>query len=160
MTLIAASLLALASPAQFNPPRTYLASLTAIPMDRRSRIDTFSFDTFGVVFKAVCRIPSGWRIRAGANATLDGVFEGQASQGATWLDARSLKGRGPLLLVTLSSPLRQNEVRATDGSSVIPATFSGWATVQLLDADRPKKVNLNATNIRLVPARECPKSDQ
>lgn len=145
-------LAALVTSAPADHPRTYLASVVRIPLRRDEALEAFTFETWGVTFKAVCHIPPGWSIKAGGSLTPNGVFEGEGSQGVSWYREASPKDFRALVLVELYSPVQRRDIHQHDG--IIPATFKGHATVWGDDADR--KAALNADNIRLSPARSCP----
>ena len=130
-------------------PRRYLVSIVDIPLKPGESVVRFSIETWGVQFDAVCKIPSGWRIRAGSSATPDGVLEGNGSLGATWLSQSSPPELNGLVLVTLSGAIQHKDRGA------VPATFKGSATISA-ETGEPQ-VALTARNIRLVPARDCPK---
>jgi hypothetical protein len=99
--------------------------------------------------RAVCRIPGGWRIKAGSSATPDGVLEGEGSQGATWFNRKSPKELKNFVLVTLYDFVQRRDV-----GNLIPATFKGFATISAENGE-PKRP-LTYKNIRLLSARACP----
>ena len=133
-------------------PRTYVASIVGFPLKPDESVESFSFETWGVTFRAVCRVPPGWRIKAGGSATPDGVLEGEGSHGATWFHQSSPEALSKFVLVTLYAPLQERDIVAGDGK--IPATFSGHATISTVD-DGEVKVPLTSANIRLTPADHC-----
>jgi len=141
-----------AAPAPVDHPHTFLASLVDVPLKRGELIESFSIDTWGVEFKAVCHIPGGWRIRAGSAATPNGVLEGDGSQGATWFNRSSPRELRGLVLLTLVGPVQRHDIRDPPGAE--PATFNGHATLSTDAGDR--KVRLGYRNVRLVAARRCP----
>lgn len=147
--LLLALLMAPTRPA--DHPRTYLVSIVDFPLKAGESVESFSFQTWGVDFKAVCRVPSGWRIKVGASATPDGVLEGEGSQGATWFNRPSPKALEKLVLVTLYGPVQKY---AEGANGELPATFSGKATLSTEDGE--KEVALSTDNIRLTPATRCP----
>jgi hypothetical protein len=59
-----------------DQPRTYLLSIGRIPLRDTESINAFAIKTWGVQFRSICRIPSGWRIKAGSSATPSGSLEG------------------------------------------------------------------------------------
>jgi len=134
-------------------PRTYLASVVDIPLKPDERIESFSIETWGVSFEAVCHIPSGWRIRAGSSATPDGILEGDGGEGATWFSQGSPKALNRFVLISLTGPVQKTLEETGDGG--IPATFSGYATISTED-DGEVKVPLGWQNIRLTAASRCP----
>jgi hypothetical protein len=148
-------MLMLTGSAQVHHPRTYLLSIVGIPLKPGERVQGFSIATWGVRFGAVCRIPYGWRIKAGNAATPDGTLEGQGSQGITWFDRSSPKELRNFVLVTLYDAVQPSDIRENNG--VIPATFKGDATISAEEGE--PKVRLTSRNIRLVPARRCPSMD-
>jgi hypothetical protein len=140
-------------PVEKDRPATYLLSVT-IPLGADERISSFSLDSWGVQFEAVCRIPSGWRIKAGSSATPDGVLEGEGSHGATWLGRKGMREIDRLVLITFDGPMQRDAIRSADGSSLIPATFAGHATIETPDASREAPIGTD--NIRLTRASRCP----
>ncbi|MBC9034785.1 hypothetical protein IAG41_20535 [Sphingomonas sp. JC676] len=143
--------LLLTAPVQRDHPVTYLASVS-IPLGPDERISAFAFDTWGVQFKAVCRIPPGWRIKAGSSATPNGTFEGEASHGVTWIGRERMRELDALVLVVLVAPVQRHEIR--DATGVIPATFAGKAVIETTDDQREPRIG--ADNIKLRRATRCP----
>jgi hypothetical protein len=141
-----AALLAVSAPV--DHPRTYLLSIVGIPLRAGQSMESFSIATWGVEFKSVCRIPGGWRIKAGNSATPDGVLEGEGSQGATWFNRRSPAELRAFVLVTLYASVQRADVR--NGPD---ATFKGHATISTDDGEM--KVRLTYRNVLLTPARRC-----
>lgn len=140
-----------AAPAGTEAPKTYLASLTDLPLRSGERLDSFSIDTWGVSFRAVCQIPRGWRIKVGGSAAPEGVLEGESTQGTTRLS--DLAALDSLVLITLSGPIQYREIR--DGSGgVMPATFAGKAVI--MGPSSGREAPLSARNIKLTPATRCP----
>lgn len=115
-------LLLVAAPAPVDHPRTYLASIVGVPLKADERIESFSIDTWGVTFNAVCRIPYGWRIRAGNSGSLDGVLEGKGSQGVTWLSGSSPGALQTFALITLYGLVQRSDIPLRNRTGVIPAT--------------------------------------
>ncbi|MBO9624541.1 MAG: hypothetical protein J7500_17675 [Sphingomonas sp.] len=149
--LLMALLLPLAAPVPEDLPVTYLASIE-IPLGADERVSGFVFESWGVEFKAICRIPSGWRIKAGSSATPNGNFEGEASHGITWIGRDNMRELRDLALVTLRAPLQRDAIRQANGE--IPATFAGHATIEGMDDSR--QVSIGVDNVRLKPAARCP----
>jgi hypothetical protein len=145
--LLPLMLVASASPP--DHPKTFLVSVVGIPLKSGERIKSFTISTWGVEFRAVCKIPGGWRIRAGNSATPDGVLDGEGSQGATWFNRSSPPELRSLAMVTLYAPIQRDDVR--NGPD---ATFKGTAT--LSTEKGAKKVHLTYRNVQLTPARHCP----
>jgi hypothetical protein len=141
-----------AEPAEVVAPRTYLLSIAGIALGPHEYVDGFSVDTWGVDFLAVCHFPPGWTIRAGRQASPDGVLAGEASHGATFLDRAWLRELRGLALVRIFG--RVQPIRT--GS--IPATFAGRATIGSygVNGEPSRRAMLGARNIRLVPAARCP----
>lgn len=135
-------------------PRTYLLSVINLPIKGMVSVKAFSFDTWGVEFKSVCRVPGGWRIKAGSSATPDGQLAGEGSQGATWFSQRNPKDLHAFVLVTLYAPVQRNDIKTTNPSGLVPATFKGFATIETDDGD--KRIPLTFRNITLTPATACP----
>jgi len=125
--------------------RTYLASVV-IELGPDESLSEFKFETWGVQFNAVCRIPSGWFVQAGSDAILKGTPKGEGSHGATWLAKGDLGDLRGLVLITMWGPVQ----RADAGS--IPATFKGYAVV----GDSEKRLTLSYRNLTLTPAKSCP----
>jgi hypothetical protein len=150
---IAVPLLALAAmpAAAAEPSRTYLASI-AVPLSAGDRIDRFEIDTWGVDFLAVCRIPHGWRIKAGGSAAPDGRIEGEATHGITYI-GRTAELQG-LALVRLYGPVQKHDIRTGPGGR-IPATFAGRLGLYRASG-RSQEIKLGYSNVRLTPATRCP----
>jgi len=140
------------APAPVDHPVTYLASIIAVPLKAGERFSEFSIATWGVTFTAVCHIPSGWTVKAGGSATPEGVLEGEASLGTTWLSEKSSKALQDFVLVTLYEPVQRHDV----GS--VPATFKGHAYIEGDDARR--RVRLTFANVSLRPSSRCPAAAQ
>jgi hypothetical protein len=154
MTALLALALAMAAPASANQDRTYLLSVSAVPLGARESMYEFSLETWGVEFLAVCHIPQGWRIEAGGGPTFEGVLKGQGSLGATWLDRPSLKSLRNLVLVSMFAPIQRAPVRDSGGHIIQPVTFKGRA--QVSGGTRDRTIALSYMNVRLVPAKACP----
>lgn len=146
-------ILAAAAPVPADHPRTYLLSVADLPLKAGESVESFKFSTWGVEHKAVCHIPSGWRVTAGSSATPNGSLEASGSQGATWFTRGSPPELRHLVLVTLDGAVQRTDRRSSDGNGLVPATFSGRATISTDDGER--KVLLNYRNVILVPARRC-----
>ena len=134
--------------APVDRPQTYLASIVDVPLEAGESIGSFSVSTWGVDVKAVCRVPGGWRITAGRDATPDGEISGRGSHGVTWYRERSPRQLRNFILVTLYGPVQRQRIGA------VPATFSGKATIS--DLNDEHKVALSYRNIKLVRANRCP----
>lgn len=134
--------------APVDHPRTYLLSLVDVPLAAGESMESFSIATWGVEFTSVCRIPGGWRIKAGSSATPDGELAGEGSQGATWFNRRSPPELRSFVLVTLYGPIQNNDVR--NGPD---ATFKGKATISTDSGERDAP--LTYKNLRLTPATRC-----
>lgn len=134
--------------AQDDTPRTYLASIVDLPLGRDGALESFSIDTWGVEFVAVCKFPSGWRIKAGSSLTPNGTLAGEGSQGITWFRDPSPPELGELVLIRLSG-----EVQKADAANGQPATFEGEATISTDDGDAV--VPLSNANVLLTPASKC-----
>lgn len=138
--------------APVDHPRTYLLSIIAIPLRDTESVEAFSLETWGVEFRSVCSIPSGWQIKAGSSATPNGSLEGNGSQGATWFNTGSPRQLRDFVLVTLYAPVQRADiVSATDE---VPATFKGTVTIGTDDGDIRR--DLSYKNITLRPAYRCP----
>ena len=149
MKLLLSLMLAAAISSPQDRPKTFLMSIVDLPLKSGESVEGFTLSTWGVEFQAVCKIPSGWRIKAGNSATPDGVLEGEGSQGATWFHRNSPAELRPLALITLYAPIQRSDVR--NGPD---ATFKGTATVSTDIGE--KKVRLTYSNVHLTPARHCP----
>ncbi len=150
MKALAALLLLAAAPAPVDHPRTYLVSIVNIPLKPTERFSAFSISTWGASFNAVCRIPGGWTVKAGGDATPEGVLEGNASVGATWLVDKDAKELRNFVLVTLDGPVQRHNIGA------VPATFKGHVVIET--ADKSRRVRLTFANLSLKPASRCPTS--
>ncbi|TCP67938.1 hypothetical protein [Sphingomonas sp. PP-CE-1G-424] len=135
-------------------PRTYLLSIGRIPLMDTESISAFAIKTWGVQFRSICRIPSGWRIKAGSSATPSGGLEGNGSQGSTWFNKGSPSDLRAFVLVTLSAPVQRTDIGPS--GSGIPATFKGAATISTDDGDVQR--TLSYRNVTLAPANRCPNS--
>ncbi|NKJ03033.1 hypothetical protein FHW92_005144 [Novosphingobium sp. SG707] len=140
-----------------NHPRTYLLSVIGLPVKDTQSVKAFSIETWGVEFISVCRIPGGWRIKAGRSASPNGELSGEGSQGATWLNQSNPKELRAFVLVTLNAPIQRADIRTSDagGKGLIPATFKGYATLETDDGDR--RFPLTYRNVMLTPASTCPR---
>lgn len=136
-------------------PRTYLLSVVGLPVKDTQSVKAFSIETWGVKFTSICRIPSGWRIKAGSSATSDGGLSGEGSQGATWFNQSNPRELRTFVLVTLYAPIQRADIRTPDGSGLTPATFKGYTTLETDDGDR--RVPLTYRNVTLTPASACPR---
>ena len=154
MNVLFALALSATALAPVDHPKTYLASIVGIALKPGERIEGFSLSTWGATFTAVCQIPSGRTIKAGGSATPEGVLEGDASLGTTWLSDASPKPLHDLVLVTLYDPDPRRGVGNEGGPVDIPATLKGHTLLSGDDAER--KVRLNYANVRLTPASRCP----
>lgn len=144
--------LLLVGAAPVDHPRTYLLSIGRIPLKDTESIEAFSIKTWGVQFRSVCRIPGGWRIKAGSSATPNGEIEGEGSQGATWFKHGSPKELQAFLLVTLYAPVQRADIGSPNNG--VPATFKGTATIITDNGDVQRP--LTYRNITLTAARSCP----
>ena len=153
MTALLALAFTVAAPAVADRPRTFLASVDGIALGAHESVDAFRIETWGVEFKAVCRIPRGWWIEAGSSATPGGSLTGRGSLGTTWLGRAGLRQLRGLVLITLHAPVQREDIRDGSGAAVVPATFKGEASIQ---GPRPRRIRLTHANVRLVPAARCP----
>lgn len=133
-------------------PRSYLLSIGRIPLKNTESIEAFSIRTWGVEFRSVCRIPGGWRIKAGNSATPNGEVEGTGSQGATWFSQSSPNELRAFVLVTIYAPVQREDIGSPDNG--IPATFRGTATISTEGGEVQRA--LTYKNITLTPADRCP----
>jgi hypothetical protein len=125
----------------------HLLSIAGVELARGERVTGFRVASWGVDWVAVCRIPTGWRLRAGRDATSEGLFEGESTHGATWLG-----DLGPLrdvALVRLWGPVRARPKR--EAGAVLPATFAGSLTLS-----GGRRVKLDPGRLSLSPAKACP----
>lgn len=148
--LLPFALLATASaPAEADRPRTYLVSIVDIPLEAGESLESFSIATWGVEYKAVCKIPGGWRMKAGTSATPDGTLEGEGSQGATWFHERTPPELHEIVLIALYADVQEDDVE--NGPD---ATFKGQAVIS---SDKDERIApLSYRNILLTPASRCP----
>jgi hypothetical protein len=151
--LLFATVLAVASPAPADHPKTFVASIEGISLGPNESIDEFQIDTWGVEFKAVCHIPGGWWIEAGSSATPEGSLKGRGSLGATWLNQEGLRELQNLVLLTLYVPVQREDIRDSTDAVIIPATFKGRTNVY---GRKGRVIRLTYANVRLVPAQRCP----
>jgi hypothetical protein len=134
--------------APVDHPRTYLVSIIALPLKAGESLESFSIATWGVQFKAVCKIPSGWRIKAGNSASPDGMLEGEGSQGATWFNRKNPPELRKFVLITLYDAVQRVDIH--DGSD---ATFKGQATISTDDGER--MAPLTYRNVQLISSQSC-----
>jgi hypothetical protein len=148
-------LLALAS-AQPAPAdeRSYLVSLAGFPLAQGEYVDGFRIDTWGVDILAVCRMPAGWYLRAGRSAAPDGVIEGSASHGVTFLDSDRLHEMNGLALVRIEGPVQAVDIPVESGR--IPPTFAGQVTIGSYREGEGREAPITSGNVRLSPAERCP----
>lgn len=144
-----AALTAAAPASAVEPPegRIYLLSIGGIDLAKDESVTGFSIASWGVDWLALCRIPPGWRLRAGRNATPDGLLEGESTHGVTRL--ADPDGLRELALVRLWGPV-QWRARAVE-NGIVPATLAG----RLSRSEGPE-VALGERNLRLTPAAACP----
>lgn len=142
-------LMVAASASPQDHSKSFLVSVVGFPLKPGESVESFTISTWGVEFQAVCKIPGGWRIKAGSSATPDGILEGEGSQGATWFNRSSPSELRGLALVTLYAPIQRADVR--NGPD---ATFKGEATVSTDKGET--KIRLTYRNVQLTPARHCP----
>jgi hypothetical protein len=146
-SLALSALLAAAAPAAAEQGRTFLLSIEGIEVAGQSVTD-FRIASWDVDWIAICRIPAGWRLRAGRDATSDGLFEGESTHGAT-----RLAGLEPLrnvALLRLRAPVQWRDRPLPDG--VVPASLAGT-----LSLSGGRQVRLGRSNLRLGPAGACPR---
>jgi hypothetical protein len=146
---LAAGAPALAPPSEDPQGETFLLSIDDVRIAPGERVTGFKLSSWGVDWIALCRIPTGWRLRAGRSATPDGLFEGQSTHGVTRLE--NLQALGNVALVRLWAPLQWSDRRLPDGGRA-PATFAGT-----LSFSGRGDVRLGERSLRLVPAQACPK---
>ena len=138
--------------APVDHPRTYLLSIGRIPLRETESIEAFAIRTWGVQFKSVCRIPEGWRVRAGSGATASGELVGEGSEGTTWFNHGTPKELHAFILVSMVAPVQRYDVGSPNNG--IPATFKGSVTINTDDGE--VKRALTYKNVTLTPARNCP----
>ncbi|HEX8308798.1 MAG TPA: hypothetical protein VF645_10320 [Allosphingosinicella sp.] len=147
-SLFLSALLAAAAPAAEEPQgRLYLLSIGGIELGREERVTGFGIASWGVDWVALCRIPTGWRLRAGRDATSQGLIEGESTHGAT-----RLGDLGPLreiALVRLWGPVQARPKR--EAGALLPATFAGSLTLS-----GGRRVKLDMARLRLSRAKACP----
>jgi hypothetical protein len=128
--------------------KTYVASITGIQLKKDEAVESFGVRTWGVEFKAVCRIPADWEITAGRFGP-GGRIAGQSGHGATMLRHPLDELRG-LVLIELSEPVKHH------ARGPVPATFSGDISVYVGRQAGTRKVPVTSANVRLVRANSCP----
>ena len=153
MKALAPLALLMVSAAPVDHPRTYLLSIGHIPLKNTELIEEFSFETWSVEFNAICRIPGGWRIKAGSSATPNGELDGTGSQGATWFNHESPKELQQFVLVTLYGLVQREDIGSPNNG--VPATFKGTVTINADEGD--VKRALTYRNITLTRANRCPR---
>jgi hypothetical protein len=151
--LAATAALAPCAPARAGEGQAYLLSIAEIALAPREYVDRFSIDTWEVEILAICRLPPGWTITAGKDATPTGSIGGEASHGVTFLDAARLSELQDMALIALDGPVDWQP------HGTIPATFAGHAEVGIYGTgdDLPRRrIAFTAANLRLTPAAGCP----
>jgi hypothetical protein len=126
-----------------TPPdrsQSYLVSIVDVPVRAGESIERFALSTLGVSYHAICKLPEGWTIKAGSNLRGDGVFEGEGSNGVTWLPGRSPPELEAIASITL-------DIESASSS------FGGSATIAGIDEER--EVALTDKNVRLTAATGC-----
>jgi hypothetical protein len=147
-SLVLSALLAAATPAAETPEASlHLLSIADIQVTRGQRVTGFKIASWGVDWVALCAIPTGWRLRAGRNASPEGLFEGESSHGVAWL--ADLEPLRTVALVRVQGPVRWRDKKFSGGR--IPATLAGT-----LSLSGGRQVKLGESNLRLTAARACP----
>lgn len=149
--LALSALIAAAAPVPNEPPpETFLLSIEGIALAGQG-VAGFRVDSWGVDWVAICRIPAGWRLRAGRSANPEGLFEGESTHGVTRLPG--LEPLRDVALVRLWGPVQWRDKPIPNG--VVPATFSGslWLS-------GGREVGLGKSTLRLTAARACPAPDE
>jgi hypothetical protein len=144
-----AALIASAPASRTEEPesRVYLLSIGGIALAQEERLTGFRIASWGVDWLALCRIPAGWRLRAGRAATPEGLLEGESTHGVTRLgDFEALRG---VALVRVWGRLQWRDRH--DGDAVFPAHFAGT-----LDLSGGRQVRLGQGELQLRPATACP----
>lgn len=150
-SLALSALLAAAAPAADEPrPETFLLSIQGITLGGQG-VSGFRIDSWGVDWLAICRIPTGWRLRAGRSANPEGLLEGESTHGVTRLSG--LEALRHVALVRLSGPVQWRDRPIPNG--VVPATFSG--TLRLSGG---REIGLGESSLRLTSAGACPAPDE
>jgi len=151
LTAVGTTTLISAPPEQPDPVQTYLVSITGIPLGDREFVDSFTVETWGVTYLSVCRFPPGWEVRAGRQASQDGLLSGQASHGVTFIDRARLDELTGLALVEVDGPV------AWGRQGNMPPTFAGTARIGRYGTDESRReLRLTEANIRVEPASRCP----
>jgi len=149
----AVAALSLCSVTQAQPRRTYLVSITSVPVETGDQVARFALDTWGIDILAICSIPAGWRIEAGRTAAPDGVIRGEATHGTTRLTGRRLAGLRNIALIRVDGAVRGGTQRTGSGDDI--ATFLG--NMDIYDSrGAAREVPLTLRNVRLTPAQRCP----
>jgi hypothetical protein len=128
--------------------KSYVASIVDIQLNKDEAVESFVVRTWGVEFKAVCRIPPDWEVTAGRFGP-GGRIAGESGHGATMLRHPLGELRG-LVLIELSEPVQHH------AGGPIPATFSGDISVYVGRQARTRKMPVTSANVRLVRADSCP----
>ncbi|MBU3076411.1 hypothetical protein [Sphingomonas quercus] len=137
---------AAAAPVKY--PRTFLASVVDLPLQKGESVAGFTFSMWNVEVWAVCRLPTGWKIKAGGDTSPDRELSGEGSQTSNWLTQKNPPQLANLVLVRLRGPVERAETRKG------PATFKGIAVISTGDGER--RAALGYRNISLKPATGCP----
>lgn len=143
------------STASAERPHSYLVSIEGIALAENEFVDRFTIDTWGVEILAVCRLPPGWEIRAGKQASPDGVLAGEASHGVTFLNRADVGALRRLALVRIDGAVTWT------GHGNMPPTFAGRASIGRYGPDESRReMTLTRANIRLATAARCPEPDR
>lgn len=147
LLLLAALTAAAPAPDNAAESRVYLLSIADVALAGEERVTEFRIASWGVDWLVLCRIPTGWRLRAGRSATPEGLLEGESTHGVTRLSTlEPLRG---LALVRVHGPLQWRDRRSAD--AVVPASFAGK-----LSLSGGRELRLGESNLRLARAEACP----
>jgi len=150
---------AAARPRQRDHAPAYLLSLTGwLGALHGDGILDFNVQLQNLKVLAICRIPRGWTMTAGATDSEDMPTDPDVTlagkvvfldHGANILASHEMKAKGPLLLIVL-------ERSGGRSARVSLGALRGKATVMNFDDRQDRTTPLTSTNISLTPARACP----
>lgn len=149
---MACAILLYAMPAR--AAQTELLSLIGLPLADGEYVSGFEMQTWSVEVLAVCRLPTGWTVKAGNAGDPGGVLSGSANIGAAFVDRERLDAFGSMFLVRVGR-YRAEADDEPEGTH-FPATFSGTATIGRYGQDGTRQVTLSGRNVRRRAAARCP----
>ena len=130
------------------PPAFRLVSLKIPPLAPNEYVDRFELATLGVEIVAVCRVPFGWVLTAGADSSVTGAVIGQASVGAAAVSPANgnLEAMRGLVLVKVDA-----------GGADRRPPFVGKAVIATYGDEGAERIApLGPDQLTMTPAYRCP----